>query len=276
MSHVEKNVIAGRIRRIGTLLLATGIACFAVGVVIWASEPRHGFVVENNRDDSYRTLDFAGRSLGLYNTIRTCAWEPAPVEEVPASLLAPEGRSIPLELTLRSDVISSRLVYGLQAECIAPTILSYSDYDARLLACGDNAQCLAFQRDQSMIPAYTIALRRVSYLDCRDHAGDATSCSERRLLSQYLQSELQRLNANGSRSARLTEEDASALTRSCTVITGEICRQQSSFVRSDWRAAANKPLSALGWWAALTGFLLLLLGPSLWTLAGRLFQWTKG
>lgn len=270
--------IAGRIRRLAFVISVLGLLCGIGGVALWASELGHGFIVENNRDDSYRNLDFVGHRMGLHNTIRTCAWEAAPVESVvPDFQVNWEDHRVAIEATLQPDVRSSRLVYGLDAECLAPTIMRYTNYLSRELACGNDGNCLTFEHSQMMLRAHTIATKRFSFLDCRDYSGSQTeNCSARRLLSEHLQTELGRLRTSGEQSDAVFQETVAGLARSCLVTTGEICREQTQFVRSDWQAAARSPLSALGWCIAIVGLGMLLLGPVIWNGAVRLARWIKG
>lgn len=270
--------VAGRIRRLALVISVVGLLCGVGGVVLWASELGHGFVVENNRDDNYQNLDLVGHRMGLHNTIRTCAWEAAPVESVvPDFQLNWEDRRVSLEAARQPNVRSSRLIYSLDAECLAPTVMRYTDYLSRELACGSNSNCAAFEHSQMMLRAHTIAGRQFSFLDCRHYDGQPIeNCSARRLLTERLEIELGRLRTSGEQSDAAFQETVSSLARSCLVVTGQVCRDQTQLVRSDWQAAARSPLSAFGWWITIVGVGMLLLGPSIWRGAVRLSQWIKG
>lgn len=278
MSEDKGTAVPGRVRRLAALLIVFGSLCLVVGVANWASQPGNGYFVENNRDDEgYRSLDFIGHQMGLHNTVRTCSWESAPVESGTPSPLSLEDHQVAVESRLQPNVMSSRLVYSLQAECIAPTVMLYSDYLSKQRACGDNTHCLEFEHDEAMLRAQTIALRRFTFMDCRDYEGNfLDNCSARRLLARNLETELGRLRGGSSQSAVEIGETARDLTRSCSLISGQVCRKQNEFVRSDWQVAVRSPLSVVGLWVLVSGFAMLFAGPTIWTAAIHVARWVKG
>ncbi len=178
---------------------------------------------------------------------------------------------------MQPDVLSSRLVYTLQSQCIAPTVMRYSNYDAANANCGTNANCIELEYSEVMLRAQTIALPRVSFLDCLDHDGNTIDgCSPEGILTEHLASELARIQVGNSQSAVEIDQAAGNLVRSCRLVSGQVCRQRDQFVRSDWRATAQTPAVTIGLWILALGTTLIIAGPFIWHVIRLVIRWVKG